>query len=198
MSKETYLRFLRACLTGKLPAGEVEDILRYYTEYFEEAGQAREQAVMAELGSPEHLSRQILGERSGEGLALAGTGGYEGGEATAAGYVPARRRGLPTWAFVLILVVAAIIAGPALAGLVFGLGLAGILCVMIGLWVAVSGFGRFTLAGLLYQGGSGLIAAAVGILLLLGAILTVALTVKVIRWFRDTFVERSGAYEEGC
>lgn len=198
MSKETYLRFLRACLTGKLPAGEVEDILRYYTEYFEEAGEGREEAVMAELGSPEALSRQILGERSGEGLALANTAGNEGGETAAAGYVPERRGGLPNWVFVLILVVAAIIAGPALAGLVFGLGLAGILCVMTGLWIAVSGFGKYTLAGLLYQGGSGLITAAVGILLLLGAVLTVALTVKVIRWFRDTYVERSGAYEKDC
>ena len=68
MNKETYLRFLRAYLTGRLPAEEVEEILRYYTEYFEDAGQSRERDVIAELGSPEHLSRQILGERGQEGL----------------------------------------------------------------------------------------------------------------------------------
>ena len=42
MSKETYLRFLRAYLTNRLPVGEVEDIMNYYTEYFEDAGESRE------------------------------------------------------------------------------------------------------------------------------------------------------------
>ena len=56
MSKETYLRFLRAYLINRLPIGEVEDIMAYYTEYFEDAGEGREAEVMAELGSPEQLA----------------------------------------------------------------------------------------------------------------------------------------------
>lgn len=198
MSKETYLRFLRAYLTGRLPAGEVEEIMRYYTEYFEDAGEGSEQAVMAELGSPEHLAQQILGQRGQEELVSPSEMQYEYGTGTAVpAYVPASRGGMPRWLFVLLLAMAAVFAGPPLAAVVFGLGLAGALCIIIGLGVSVSGFGRFSLAGLLFQTGGGLIAVAVGIMLLLGAFLIVWLTVKVIRWFRDSYMERSAEYEEG-
>ena len=54
-----------------------------------------------------------------------------------------------------------------------------------------------SLAGMLFQSGGGLITVAVGILLLLGAVLAAWLTVRLIRWFRDTYVERSAEYEEG-
>lgn len=200
MSKETYLRFLRAYLTGRLPVDEVEEILRYYTEYFEDAGEGREQAVMAELGSPEHLAQQILGQRGQEDLAPAAQPdhGYGQGEGYAEpDYAPANRGAMPKWAFILLLVMAAIFAGPTLLAVVFGLGLAGVLCVFIGLRVAVSGIRGLSLAGLLFQSGGGLIAAAVGILLLLGAFLTAWLALRLIRWFRDSYVERSAEYEEG-
>ena len=64
MSKETYLNLLRTYLSGRLSADEVEDITRYYAEYFADAGPAQEQAVIAELGSPEALAHQILSERN--------------------------------------------------------------------------------------------------------------------------------------
>ena len=38
MNTETYLRFLRACLARHIPQEDTEDIIRYYTEYFAEAG----------------------------------------------------------------------------------------------------------------------------------------------------------------
>lgn len=193
MNKETYLRFLRSYLTNRLPAGEVEDIMRYYTEYFDDAGEGREGEVMAELGSPEKLAQQILGERREEGLASVAEPEYGRGQ----GYAPAVWRGMPKWAFILLLILAAIFAGPPLLGVVFGLGLAGFLCVFIGLWIALGGIGRMSLAGVLFQGGGGLIAAAVGILLLLGAVLAAWATIRLIRWFRDTYVERSAEYEEG-
>lgn len=196
MNKETYLRFLRAYLTNRLPAGEVEDIMNYYTEYFEDAGEGREQAVMTELGSPERLAQQILGERQREELVPAETADYGHKETySAPSYVPANRGGMPGWMFVLILIVAAVFAGPVLASLIFGLGLAGVLCIAIGLGVSVSGIGRLSLAGLLFRTGGGLITVAVGIVLLLGAALVVWLTVKLIRWFRDSFVERRAGYE---
>lgn len=202
MSRETYLRFLRAYLTGRLPVGEVEEIMRYYAEYFEDAGEGREQAVMAELGSPEHLAQQILGQRSREELVPAAEPAYafKGEEAD---YVPSERvsmghRGIPEWAFILLLVLAAIFVGPPLLALVFGLGLAGVLCAAIGLRIAVGGLGRFSLAGLLYQAGGGLVALAVGLILLLGAILVTWGAVRLIRWLRDLSIERSAGYEEGC
>lgn len=200
MNKETYLRFLRAYLTNRLPAGEVEDIMRYYTEYFEDAGEGREGEVMAELGSPECLAQQILGQRRQEELAAPSGVRYEYGSGSAypaPAVVPAGRSGMPGWLFILILIAAAVFAGPPLAAVVFGLGLAGVLCIIIGLGISASGFGRFSLAGLLFQTGGGLITVAVGIVLFLGAVLTVWLTVKVIRWFRDMYGERSVGYEEG-
>lgn len=193
MNKETYLRFLRAYLANRLPAGEVEDIMNYYTEYFADAGESREGEVMAELGSPEKLAHQILGERREEGLSSVEEPEYSGGQ----GYAPAARGGMPKWAFVLLLILAAIFAGPPLLAVVFGLGLAGLLCVFIGLRIAIGGIRGMSIAGALFQGGGGLIAAAVGILLLLGAVLAAWLVSWLIRWFRDTYVERSAEYEEG-
>ena len=155
---------------------------------------------MAELGSPEHLAQQILGQRGQEDLAPLAEPDYgygpEGGYVDA-GYAPANRGGMPGWVFILLLVMAAIFEGPPLLAVVFGLGLAGVLCVFIGLRVAIGGIRGLTLAGFLFQSGGGLIAAAVGILLLLGAFLTAWLTLRLIRWLRDTYVERSAEYEEG-
>lgn len=199
MNKETYLRFLRAYLTNRLPAGEVEDIMDYYTEYFADAGEGREGAVMAELGSPEQLARQILGERREEELVPAAESGsgYARGTYAAPEHTPAVRSGIPTWAYIFILAVVAVFAGPVLLALVFGLGLAGVLCVLIGLGVAVGGLGRLSFFGLIYQAGGGLIAAAVGLVLLLGAVLAVKATVKLLRWFRNSWVEGGAGYEEG-
>lgn len=199
MSKETYLRFLRAYLTGRLPVGEVEEIMRYYTEYFEDAGQGREQAVMAELGSPEHLAQQILGQRGQEELAFAASAQEYGqkGSCAAPAYASAGHGGMPGWMFVLLLAVGAIFAGPAILAVVFGLGLAGGLCIVIGLGISVSGIGKLSFAGVIFQLGGGLITIAVGIVLLLGAVLAAWLTIRLIRWFRDTYVERSAEYEEG-
>lgn len=202
MNKETYLRFLRAYLTNRLPAGEVEDIVNYYTEYFADAGEGREAAVMAELGSPEHLARQILGERGQEELVPSGSEAekkydYTGGNYRVPEDLPAVRSGIPTWAYVLLLVLAAMIAGPILLGLVFGLGLAGLLCVLIGLGVTVGGLRHLSFFGFLYQAGGGLVAAGVGLLLLLGAVLVVKGTVKLLRWVRNSWVEGGRGYEEG-
>ena len=40
MTVEQYLFLLRSELTGSMPQEELEDILRYYTEYFEEAARS--------------------------------------------------------------------------------------------------------------------------------------------------------------
>lgn len=191
MNKETYLRILRGRLAYRLTTEEVEDIINYYTEYFADAGEGREQNVIEELGSPERLAQQILGERRKEELAPV---------PTAAGKTPPkynREAGekLPDWAGVLILVLAAIFAGPIVGSLAFGLGLAGVICVTVGVGVAISGIVNLSLAGALFQAGGGLIAAAVGILLLLGAVVIVWLTVKFVRWFWKSCVEGGSGYE---
>ena len=42
MTRDEYLAQLRALLTGRTPPDELERILTYYTEYFDEAGPAGE------------------------------------------------------------------------------------------------------------------------------------------------------------
>lgn len=51
MSRELFLRQLRALLSD-VTEEEREEAVRYYEEYFDEAGPEQEQALLAELGSP--------------------------------------------------------------------------------------------------------------------------------------------------
>ena len=197
MTKETYLRFLRAYISNRLPAGEVEDIMRYYTEYFEDAGEGHEAEVMAELGSPEQLAQQIIAERSEE-EPQGNSKGYRDSSQEAylvPSYEPAPRTGLPRWTFILLLILAAICVGPVLLGLVLGLGGGGLLCIGIGI-MAIVGGRRLSFAGLLYQMGGGLIAASVGVLLILGAVFAVWALAWLIRRFRNAFVEGGPDYED--
>ena len=185
MNKETYLRILRGRLAYRLTTEEVEDIINYYTEYFEDAGADREQTVIEELGSPERLAQQILGERRQEGLApVPGAAGQ-----TPPRYAPEAVERLPVWAGVLILILAAIFAGPVAASLAFGLGLSGVICGAVGVAVAISGIVDLSLAGALFQVGSGLIAAAVGVLLVLGTIAIIWGVVKFVGWFWKSCVK---------
>lgn len=185
MNKETYLRILRGRLAYRLTTEEVEDIINYYTEYFEDAGADREQTVIEELGSPERLAQQILGERRQEGLAPVPTAAG----ATPPRYAPERAEKLPTWAGVLILVVAAIFAGPVVGSLAFGLGLGGVICGAVGIGVAITGIIDLSPAGALFQVGGGLISTAVGILLILGVVAIIWGVVKFVGWFWKSCVE---------
>lgn len=51
MNRELFLRQLRALLSD-VTEEEREEAIRYYEEYFDEAGPEQEQALLAELGSP--------------------------------------------------------------------------------------------------------------------------------------------------
>lgn len=62
MDKITYLAELAEGLARWVPERERQDILRWYAEYFEEAGQDREAEVMAELGDPWALSCRLAVE----------------------------------------------------------------------------------------------------------------------------------------
>lgn len=62
MDKITYLAELAEGLARWVPERERQDILRYYAEYFEEAGPEREAEVMAELGDPWALSCRLAVE----------------------------------------------------------------------------------------------------------------------------------------
>lgn len=85
MNSLEYLESLGRALSGCVPAKERMEILRYYREYFEDAGPDREAEVIRKLGSPEELAERIARE-----------GGFFGGAEDA--LKPGRKRGWVKWA----------------------------------------------------------------------------------------------------
>ncbi|WP_054743028.1 HAAS signaling domain-containing protein [Cellulosilyticum ruminicola] len=61
MNKWEFLQRLRESLT-QMPEEEVNAAIRYYEEYFDEAGEENEGRVVKELGSPEQVAKQISAE----------------------------------------------------------------------------------------------------------------------------------------
>lgn len=96
MDKLTYLAELAEGLARWVPERERQDILRYYAEYFEEAGPEREAEVIRELGDPWALSSRLAIE-----------GGYVTQEQTE-GWTPPKKKKWP-WVLAGTLVCVAII-----------------------------------------------------------------------------------------
>lgn len=61
MGKEEYLQQLKKNLIN-MDETEKEDAVRYYQEYFEDAGPENEQKIIDELGSPVMLARKLSAE----------------------------------------------------------------------------------------------------------------------------------------
>ena len=61
MNAYEYLNALRKAL-DVLPDDERANAIRYYEEYFLDAGPENEQTVIAELGTPEQVAQNILNE----------------------------------------------------------------------------------------------------------------------------------------
>lgn len=93
MDKRAYLSRLSDNLERYVPDQERWDILRWYEEYFKDAGEGNEQAVIQELGDPATLARRLAEER-----------GY--GE---------KRKGPRMWQILLGAVIVVIIAIPLMA-----------------------------------------------------------------------------------
>ncbi|MEO2867031.1 HAAS signaling domain-containing protein, partial [Flavonifractor plautii] len=66
MNKAEFLAGLRDALAGKLPSGELEDVLSYYEEYFADAGEEHEAEAAEGLGSPASVAAQVLEGRTGQ------------------------------------------------------------------------------------------------------------------------------------
>ena len=69
MSVREFLRILGENLRG-MTAEEKNDILEYYTEYFEEAGEENTEAVLQELGNPAKLGIRLSGECAVKALSV--------------------------------------------------------------------------------------------------------------------------------
>lgn len=59
MNKEIFLKELR-CFLADIPEEEREQAIHYYEDYFADAGSENEDTVIAELGSPVDLAKQIM------------------------------------------------------------------------------------------------------------------------------------------
>lgn len=62
MDKKAYLKELSRHLPRRMPEQEREETLRWYKEYFQEAGPEREAEVIEELGPPETVARRVAEE----------------------------------------------------------------------------------------------------------------------------------------
>lgn len=61
MNRSEYMAALRRALSV-LPEEERASALRYYEEYFDDAGPENEAKVIADLGAPEQVAAQILAD----------------------------------------------------------------------------------------------------------------------------------------
>lgn len=116
MDKLAYLAELAEGLARWVPERERQDILRYYAEYFEEAGPGREAQVVAELGDPWALSCRLAVE-----------GGYVTWEQANSWTPPKKKK----WPWIMAAAVVALIAVPvallcSLAGSVVGRNVAAV------------------------------------------------------------------------
>lgn len=176
MTKEQYLFLLRAELTGRMRHEEMEDILQYYTEYFEDAGPERERDVMVSLGSPQRLAEKILGQEPREEMAPMEADYRQIEGPTDEGWH------IPRQALIALAVIGGIVGLPTVLSVVLGLGIGGVVCILVGLGVTGYGIGQFGLAAKLYLGGGGLAVLAVGILMLLGAVALSRGVVWLVKW----------------
>lgn len=78
MNRTEFISQLKQLL-GDIPGDECEEAIRYYEDYFDDAGFFEEERVIKELGSPEKVARQIKAN-------LYGRTSEEDGEYTDSGY----------------------------------------------------------------------------------------------------------------
>lgn len=167
MNRAQFIARLKDCLKS-LPADERDNVIRYYEEYFDEAGAEHEKEALAELGSPQKIAMQIKADSAVRNMDKG------------------KNNGLKTFGLVVLAIFAAPIALPLAIGavaLVFGLSV-GLIAMVFALCVTalavfVSGVVALGagIAGLFYTPatgafmlGSGLVICSVGVLIIWGAI----------------------------
>ena len=187
MNAYEYLQALRAALSA-LPDDEIDSAMRYYEDYFLDAGDENAAQVIEELGPPEQVAQAILNEYTG--VARRRPERFEEEKAQTVDGVPlgrdgkplTRKKGISPWMLACI-VLLALIFGP-IAVAVIG----GIIVAAVGLIVGVAacvvavpaatliGGGALVLfsfllwatpASALATLGAGLVVGAIGLLLVL-------------------------------
>lgn len=133
MDKAGFLEALAGALRD-LPAEERSSALKYYEDYFEDAGPLREQAVLEELGSPEEIARDILHDYKGLAVHPAYAGRGPSDDPAQALEVRKPKRGISPGLLIVLLLLAIPVGIPLLTGALALVG--GLLAMMIGLVLA--------------------------------------------------------------
>lgn len=192
MDKETYLRFLRALLMNRLPADDAEDIVRFYTEYLEEAGPDKLQEAMAALGSPEELTAKIMEQRAKEEA----EGIREPGSSVPRAYTVPNASGLPRWVGIILVVFAGCLIVPLLGTMFLTFGIAGIAIIVCGaLTIAFCAFG-VGVGSMIFAWGTALVLISVGSLLVQAARGILWLLKKAMKNLWNVLVEGGLSYHE--
>lgn len=136
MNKYEFLSRLRGALSS-LSKEEREAAMSYYEEFFSDAGEENEQAVIASLGTPEELARSIINENAKDET----TASESGNAAQRSGFVPpptpaqtARRW---TGGQIALIVILAVFASPVWFGLLGGIF--GIIVCLFGIAIGLFG-----------------------------------------------------------
>ena len=163
MKKEQFISELKRKL-NRLPKDEIENVISYYNEYFEECGKDDEE-VIGELGSPSLIASQILAD-----------------------YAFDDKKENKTWGYRILLIILAIFAAPiglpiaiaavcvlfaivvSIGAVIFALGIATISIFIAGIFSCVGGL------AVIFQGpatsmfyiGTGMIIVGISILFALG------------------------------
>jgi len=161
MNAYEYLNALRKAL-DVLPDDERANAIRYYEEYFLDAGPENEQEVIEELGSPSEVAGKIIREFAFKQLENQ----------------PDSKKGMGTIGWVVLIVLASPIALPvgiailavffavivSVLGILLGLGAAGLVAAAVGIFSAVVGMTSLVSdpASTLYYVGRGMIALGFG------------------------------------
>ena len=202
MNREEFMQQL-ARLLSDLPENERMEAIRYYNDYFDEAGPENEAKVISELGSPGKVAAIIkadLKENDGAGETSKDTQSdrwRNAQDSMPGNYSPVHKsRGAGRWALIIILVV---FLSPVILGIgsgVFGV-FVGILAAIFGIWVSIFTAGAGLLGGgiaLLAKGVIRLFSApASGLVSMGGGFLSIALGIFILIfffWFTFRFLPR--------
>ena len=150
MNKYEFLAQLRNALSS-VPLEEREAAMSYYEEFFSDAGEENEQAVIASLGSPQELARSIINENRKDADQPANTSADTSGFDSAAFTpppTPAQQKTGWTGGQIALIVVLLFLSSPIWLGLLIGLfgAIIGIFGAIIGIIV---GFGACGIVALI-------------------------------------------------
>ena len=119
MNKYEFLARLRAALSS-VPHEEREAAMSYYEEFFSDAGEENEQAVIASLGSPEELAQSIIDENRKDAEQTFDTSGFDSSTFTPPPTIAQQSSGW-TGGQIALIVVLLVLSSPIWLGLLIGL-----------------------------------------------------------------------------